>query len=64
VLESESKRPGGHAAGREAGLKYDKTGTILLVPQPSDDPNDPLVCFPDISSTVFKLETCYMELQT
>ncbi len=24
-------------------LKYDKTGKILLVPQPSDDPNDPLV---------------------
>ncbi|KAF1929683.1 MFS general substrate transporter [Didymella exigua CBS 183.55] len=23
-------------------LKYDKTGKILLVPQPSDDPNDPL----------------------
>lgn len=24
-------------------LKYDRTGKILLVPQPSDDPNDPLV---------------------
>ena len=24
-------------------LKYDKTGKTLLVPQPSDDPNDPLV---------------------
>lgn len=24
-------------------LKYDKTGTTLLVPQPSEDPNDPLV---------------------
>ncbi|QDS67661.1 hypothetical protein FKW77_004862 [Venturia effusa] len=23
-------------------LKYDPTGTIILVPQPSDDPNDPL----------------------
>ena len=23
-------------------LKYDKTGKIVLVPQPSDDPNDPL----------------------
>ncbi|KAH7401780.1 MFS transporter-like protein [Phaeosphaeria sp. MPI-PUGE-AT-0046c] len=29
------------ANGRRA-LKYDRTGTILLVPQPSDDPNDPL----------------------
>ncbi|KAF2683249.1 MFS transporter-like protein [Lentithecium fluviatile CBS 122367] len=42
VLESESKRPGERAAEREAGLKYDRTGKILLVPQPSDDPNDPL----------------------
>jgi hypothetical protein len=27
-------------------LKYDRSGSvpILLVPQPSDDPNDPLVC--------------------
>ncbi|KAJ9613284.1 hypothetical protein H2200_003226 [Cladophialophora chaetospira] len=24
------------------GLKYDPTGKIILVPQPSDDPNDPL----------------------
>jgi hypothetical protein len=24
-------------------LKYDATGKICLVPQPSDDPNDPLV---------------------
>lgn len=27
----------------QSGLKYDRTGKILLVPQPSDDPNDPLV---------------------
>ncbi|KAI9739822.1 MAG: hypothetical protein M1834_006543 [Cirrosporium novae-zelandiae] len=26
----------------ESHLKHDKTGTIILVPQPSDDPNDPL----------------------
>jgi hypothetical protein len=28
-------------------LKYDRTGPvpILLIPQPSDDPYDPLVCF-------------------
>lgn len=25
-------------------LKRDATGKIILVPQPSDDPNDPLVC--------------------
>lgn len=37
-----------NAALRELGrvpniaLKYDKTGTIVLIPQPSDDPNDPL----------------------
>ncbi len=29
-------------AGRH--LKKDKTGRIILVPQPSNDPNDPLVC--------------------
>ncbi|KAK4947834.1 hypothetical protein LTR10_013342 [Elasticomyces elasticus] len=27
---------------RNVALKYDKTGTIVLIPQPSDDPNDPL----------------------
>jgi hypothetical protein len=29
----------------DSGLKYDRSGDvpILLVPQPSDDPNDPLV---------------------
>lgn len=26
-------------------LKRDKTGRIILVPQPSNDPNDPLVRF-------------------
>jgi len=25
-------------------LKRDSTGRIILVPQPSNDPNDPLVC--------------------
>lgn len=24
-------------------VKYDKSNTIILVPQPTDDPNDPLV---------------------
>jgi hypothetical protein len=28
--------------GTNIALKYDKSGTIVLVPQPSDDPNDPL----------------------
>lgn len=28
----------------DPSLKYDRSGTIILVPQPSDDPNDPLVC--------------------
>ena len=27
----------------DANSKRDKTGKIILVPQPSDDPNDPLV---------------------
>lgn len=27
-----------------AGLLRDKSGKHILVPQPSDDPNDPLVC--------------------
>jgi hypothetical protein len=46
VLEGEKRREVERTAesriGR-SGLKYDKTGKILLVPQPSDDPNDPLV---------------------
>jgi hypothetical protein len=32
------------ASGVGGALKYDKTGKILLVPQPSDDGDDPLVC--------------------
>ena len=46
VLEGEQRREIERNAGTiigRSGLKYDKTGTILLVPQPSDDPNDPLV---------------------
>ena len=26
----------------DVALKYDKSGTIVLISQPSDDPNDPL----------------------
>lgn len=39
----EDRRGQEEAVARDANLKYDKTGKILLVPQPSDDPNDPLV---------------------
>jgi hypothetical protein len=46
VFEGEQRREvernAGSTIGR-SGLKYDVTGKILLVPQPSDDPNDPLV---------------------
>ena len=51
VLESESRKHGDLGTRREAGLKYDKTGKILLVPQPSDDPNDPLVRAPHVYPT-------------
>ena len=46
VFEGEQRREVEINAGSRTGrpdLKYDKTGKILLVPQPSDDPNDPLV---------------------
>jgi hypothetical protein len=46
VLEGEQRREVERSAVRNEHLKYDKTGTILLVPQPSDDPNDPLVPSP------------------
>lgn len=42
VLQGDERREVEQTAARRLGLKYDKTGTILLVPQPSDDPNDPL----------------------
>ncbi|KAF1998045.1 MFS general substrate transporter [Amniculicola lignicola CBS 123094] len=42
VLEDEARRETEQAVARDASLKYDETGKILLVPQPSDDPNDPL----------------------
>ena len=43
VYDDETQSP--EQLGRDAHLKRDKTGKIILVPQPSDDPNDPLVCF-------------------
>ncbi len=44
VLQGEARTEVERNVVRDTGLKYDPTGTILLVPQPSDDPNDPLVC--------------------
>lgn len=38
----DASRPS-HDGEFDSRLKYDRTGTIILVPQPSDDPNDPLV---------------------
>lgn len=49
VLEGDRRREVELNATRNANLKYDKTGTILLVPQPSDDPNDPLVRLPSFA---------------
>jgi hypothetical protein len=43
VLEDDRRREEEQAVARDFNLKYDKTGKTLLVPQPSDDPNDPLV---------------------
>lgn len=45
VLEDERIHAGREEGDERRGLKYDRTGKILLVPQPSDDPNDPLVRF-------------------
>jgi hypothetical protein len=45
--DSDRKRSIAQDVARQT-LKYDKTGKILLVPQPSDDPNDPLVRRPGL----------------
>ncbi|KAH8731490.1 MFS transporter-like protein [Phaeosphaeriaceae sp. PMI808] len=42
VLDGVQRRAVEENVARGTGLKYDKTNTILLVPQPSDDVNDPL----------------------
>jgi len=39
ILEGESQRIDDAILGT-SNLKYDKTGKVLLVPQPSDDPNE------------------------
>jgi hypothetical protein len=44
ILEDEtSGQSRAEHLARRSGLKLDPTGEIVLVPQPSDDPNDPLV---------------------
>lgn len=49
ILEPKAKKVPGTANvldqewKRDPTLKRDKTGNIILVPQPSEDPNDPLV---------------------
>ncbi|OAL06539.1 MFS general substrate transporter [Phaeosphaeriaceae sp. SRC1lsM3a] len=40
--DEQQRRVERNVANGHRALKYDKTGKILLVPQPSDDPNDPL----------------------
>ena len=48
VLDDERRKAAEHLT-IDPNLKYDTSGKtpIILVPQPSDDPNDPLVCAPD-----------------
>lgn len=49
ILEPKAKKVPGTANvldqewKRDPTLRRDKTGNIILVPQPSEDPNDPLV---------------------
>jgi hypothetical protein len=44
VVDDEARRAENHTT-LDPNLKYDRSGSvpIILVPQPSDDPNDPLV---------------------
>ena len=53
VLDDASRPP--QAGGINSRLKYD--GSIILVPQPSDDPNDPLVRTQSYTSQAVKLLT-------
>jgi hypothetical protein len=39
-------------------LKYDATGKILLIPQPSDDALDPLVRIPSLHFPAFPATLC------
>lgn len=51
VYEDERRRA--HAVAHATHLKKDKSGRFILTPQPSDDPNDPLVSV--ICRTRFRL---------
>ncbi len=44
----DDERRSAEETARDAHSKRDKTGQIILVPQPSDSPNDPLVCRPPL----------------
>jgi hypothetical protein len=56
VLDDETRRVE-ESLTISPNLKYDTTGRtpIILVPQPSDDPNDPLVCIHSLHSVAPKL---------
>ena len=62
VLDDASRPVNVDAAGR--GLKYDTSGSqpVILVPQPSDDPNDPLVrrlhCCPSLVDPASRIGRC------
>lgn len=60
MLEDERRR---EEEARDGGLKYDRSGKILLVPQPSDDPNDPLVCTCFVPSSPLTTSTPYVHPQ-
>lgn len=47
----DDERRGAEETARDAHSKRDKTGLIILVPQPSDSPNDPLVIRPALFSS-------------
>jgi hypothetical protein len=52
------------ATSEHAGLKCDTSGPvpIILVPQPSDDPNDPLVRVLEARHTLLLIEICRIGL--
>lgn len=61
ILEPKAKKVPGTANvldqewKRDPTLKRDKTGNIILVPQPSEDPNDPLVRLPELEADRYQL---------
>lgn len=60
VYVYEQARSNVERLGSESNLKRDRTGKITLIPQPSDDPNDPLVWYPP--SGVKRILTLTLEL--